>query len=91
MRQRPRAKAARLRSIVSPRHRSISAPFSILHLPSSLTIAQSMFLNPLLLACIGGAVVPLVLHLLSRARYRSVDWGAMMFLVGAEAQQQTPG
>jgi Aerotolerance regulator N-terminal/von Willebrand factor type A domain len=47
-----------------------------------------MFLNPLLLACIGGAVVPLVLHLLSRARYRSVDWGAMMFLVGAEARQQ---
>lgn len=47
-----------------------------------------MFLNPLMLAGIAGAVVPLVLHLLSRARYRSVDWGAMMFLVGAESRQQ---
>src|SRR3954453_5615086 len=39
-----------------------------------------MFLNVLMLSGIGGAVVPLVLHLLSRARYRTVDWGAMMFL-----------
>jgi hypothetical protein len=43
-----------------------------------------MFLNPLMLAGLGGALVPLVLHLLSRARYRSVDWGAMMFLDGAD-------
>jgi hypothetical protein len=47
-----------------------------------------VFLNPLMLAAVGGAVVPLVLHLLSRARYRSVDWGAMMFLQGAEARQR---
>ncbi len=46
-----------------------------------------MFINPLLLAGIGGAVVPLVLHLLAKARYRSVDWGAMMFLSGADARQ----
>lgn len=47
-----------------------------------------MFLNPIMLAGIGGAAVPLVLHLLSRARYRSVDWGAMMFLFGSDARQQ---
>src|SRR5437763_1425193 len=39
-----------------------------------------MFLNPTMLAGIGGASLPLVLHLLARARYRTVDWGAMMFL-----------
>ncbi len=47
-----------------------------------------MFLNPVMLAGIGGAAAPLFLHLLSRARYRSVDWGAMMFLAGAEARQR---
>src|SRR5438552_2776232 len=39
-----------------------------------------MFLNPTMLAGLGGAAVPLVLHLLARARYRNVDGGAMMFL-----------
>jgi hypothetical protein len=39
-----------------------------------------MFANLIMLAGLGGAVVPLVIHLLSRARYRPVDWGAMMFL-----------
>src|SRR5882672_9657519 len=39
-----------------------------------------MFLNPTMLAGIGGASLPLVLHLLARARYRNVEWGAMMFL-----------
>src|SRR3954471_22225868 len=47
-----------------------------------------MFLNPLLLLGIGAAVIPLVLHLLSRAKYSDVDWGAMMFLQGAEARQR---
>jgi hypothetical protein len=47
-----------------------------------------MFLNPLLLLGVGAAVIPLVLHLLSRARYSDVDWGAMMFLQGAEARQR---
>lgn len=31
------------------------------------------------------AILPVVVHLLSRARYRSVDWGAMMFLEGAKS------
>ena len=39
-----------------------------------------MFLNPLMLAGLGAVVLPVVLHLLSRARYREVRWGAMMFL-----------
>ncbi len=43
-----------------------------------------MFLNAIMLVGIGAAVVPLVLHLLSRARYRDVEWGAMMFLDGAD-------
>ena len=47
-----------------------------------------MFLNAIMLAGIGGAVVPLILHLLSRARYRNVDWGAMMFLGDANMRQQ---
>lgn len=47
-----------------------------------------MFLNPLMLAGIGGAAIPLVLHLLNRSRYRTVDWGAMMFLAGEDPRQQ---
>jgi hypothetical protein len=46
-----------------------------------------MFLNPLMLIGVGAAVVPFVLHLLSRARYRDVDWGAMMFLQGADVRR----
>jgi hypothetical protein len=47
-----------------------------------------MFLNPLMLAGLGGAVLPLVVHLLNRARYRTMDWGAMMFLPGAQGRQE---
>jgi hypothetical protein len=47
-----------------------------------------MFLNPLMLAGLGGAVLPVVVHLLNRARYRTMDWGAMMFLPGAEGRQE---
>src|SRR5688572_27579302 len=42
--------------------------------------AHGMFSNPIMLAGLGGAAVPLALHLLSRARYQRVDWGAMIFL-----------
>src|SRR3954463_2078933 len=44
-----------------------------------------MFLNITMLAGIAGAGIPLVLHLLSRSRYRTVEWGAMLFLDGADA------
>jgi hypothetical protein len=47
-----------------------------------------MFLYPIMLAGLGGAAVPLLLHLLSRARYRDVQWGAMLFLAGAELRQR---
>ena len=41
-----------------------------------------MLQNPLMLAGLGGAAVPFALHMLNRARYRRVEWGAMMFLEG---------
>src|SRR3954451_11953272 len=47
-----------------------------------------MFLNPIMLVAAGAAVLPVVIHLLSRSRYRSVEWGAMMFLDGAEANRE---
>ena len=47
-----------------------------------------MFLNAVMLAGLGAAVLPLVLHLLSRSRYRTVDWGAMMFLQPRESRQR---
>ena len=47
-----------------------------------------MFLNPIMLVGVAAAVVPLVLHLLSRARYRDVEWGAMMFLDGADGPRR---
>ena len=46
------------------------------------------FLNPLMLAGLAAGLVPLILHLLNRSRYRNVDWGAMMFLDGVEPRQQ---
>jgi hypothetical protein len=50
-----------------------------------------MLINPLMLAWTFGAVLPVVVHLLSRSRYRTLDWGAMMFLTGAEALGQYTG
>jgi len=41
-----------------------------------------------MLAGIAAAVVPLVLHLLNRLRFRNVEWGAMMFLHSDEAPPQ---
>jgi hypothetical protein len=45
------------------------------------------FLNPILLAGLAAVVVPIVLHLLSRSRFRSVDWGAMIFLPGGDSRR----
>ena len=41
------------------------------------------FANPLLLAGLAAAVLPLVLHLIGRARARTVPWGATMLLDAA--------
>src|SRR5947209_15641105 len=43
-----------------------------------------IFRNPIMLVGLAAALVPLVLHFLNRARYRNVEWGAMMFLDGME-------
>ena len=49
--------------------------------------AAPAWICALLLAGLGGAVLPVVLHLLSRARYRRIDFGAMMFLMPALASR----
>lgn len=46
-----------------------------------------MFLNAVMLAGLSAAVLPIVLHLLSRARYRRVEWGAMIFLEDTRSRQ----
>jgi hypothetical protein len=46
-----------------------------------------MFLNLVMLAGLGGAAIPLVLHLLARARHQTLDWGAMMFLADLDPRQ----
>lgn len=46
-----------------------------------------MFLNAIMLAGISAAVLPIVLHLLNRARYRRVEWGAMLFLEDTAVRQ----
>lgn len=46
------------------------------------------FSNPVMLAGLGGMLLPLVVHLASRLWYRRVQWGAMMFLTGASVQSQ---
>lgn len=47
-----------------------------------------MFINTIMLAGIAGAALPLVVHLLSRARVRTIDWGAMMFLEEGPGTQE---
>ncbi len=47
-----------------------------------------MFLNLIMLTGLAGVSVPIILHLLSRARYKTVDWGAMMFLLGTDRKQR---
>lgn len=46
------------------------------------------FLNPLLLSGLGLGALPIVIHLLSRRRYRRVEWGATRFLLEAEKQNR---
>ena len=42
------------------------------------------FLNPILLWGLALAALPVVIHLLNQLRYRTVRWGAMMFLLAAQ-------
>src|SRR3989442_12523094 len=39
------------------------------------------FLQPIILWGLPLALVPVIIHLLNRIRYRSVNWAAMMFLM----------
>ena len=41
-----------------------------------------------MLAGLAAGLVPLILHLLNRSRYRNIEWGAMMFLDGVEPRRQ---
>ncbi len=43
-----------------------------------------MFLQPLLLAGLPLAALPIVIHLIHRQRHRTMRWGAMMFLLDAK-------
>ncbi len=39
-----------------------------------------MFLNAILLAGAAAFAVPLIIHLLNRSKFKTMDWGAMIFL-----------
>jgi hypothetical protein len=49
------------------------------------------FSNATLLIGLSAAAVPLMLHLLSRAQYTSVDWGAMLFLEDVQSRHRYTG
>ena len=53
---------------------------------AALTLAA--FVNPLLLGGLGLIGVPILIHLLSRRRYRLVEWGATRFLLEAEKENR---
>lgn len=58
---------------------------------SGLTVtllAALPFVNPLLLSGLGVAVLPILIHLLSRRRFRRIEWGAMRFLFEAEQENR---
>lgn len=42
------------------------------------------FLQPLLLAALPLAALPIIIHLINQWRYQNVRWGAMMFLLAAQ-------
>src|SRR4051812_32135768 len=46
-----------------------------------------IFTNATMLSGVAGAMLPLTLHLLGRARYQRVEWGAVMFLESKDAKR----
>ena len=52
-------------------------------MPLYLNPLFAFFANPLMLGWLAAAGVPLVIHLLSRRRYREMQWAAMSFLISA--------
>ena len=50
------------------------------------------FLQPLFLAGLALAALPVIIHLINQRRYQTVRWGAMMFLLAANRMSQaSPG
>ena len=41
------------------------------------------FLQPMLLAGLALAALPIIIHLINQRRYQTIRWGAMMFLLAA--------
>src|SRR6478752_225648 len=41
------------------------------------------FLQPILLAALPLASLPIIIHLINQRRYQTIRWGAMMFLLAA--------
>ncbi len=52
------------------------------------TMLNSFFLNPLMLFGLSAVLVPVIIHLLNRRRYQTVDWGAMQFLQLSEVTRR---
>ena len=46
------------------------------------------FLNQILLAGLAASAIPIIIHLLSKRRFRIVDWAAMEFLLDAERRNR---
>ncbi|HUU97397.1 MAG TPA: BatA domain-containing protein [Phycisphaerae bacterium] len=46
------------------------------------------FVNPALLGGLALAIVPIIIHLLSRRRFRRIEWAAMRFLLEAERENR---
>ena len=44
------------------------------------------FLNALMLVGLAGVAIPVVIHLLNRRRFDTVDWGVMQFLQISETK-----
>jgi hypothetical protein len=51
-------------------------------------LLAAWFANPVLLGGLGLTVVPILIHLLSRRRFRRIAWGATRFLLEAERENR---
>jgi hypothetical protein len=49
---------------------------------------SSFFLNPVMLFGLAAVLVPVIIHLLNRRRYETVDWGATQFLQLSEVTRR---
>ncbi len=51
-------------------------------------LLAAWFVNPALLGGLGLIALPILIHLLSRRRYRRIEWGATRFLLEAEKENR---